>query len=192
VSDKNPQSDSFSSIFKIIKSRRVTRNFSDDPVPVQHICVILEAARWAPSGGKRWLNNYVVIRETDRLRKIRSASPGILGFPQAIILICIDTAKLKTFEINDSNQGSIFVDLGTAAENMLLTAAELGIGACPVMSFHKPAIQILLNLPVDLIPAMMILLGFPASHESDTGLHSKLPKLYEIAHWEHIGGKIPC
>jgi nitroreductase len=189
VAEINPIGDPLSSVRTTIKSRRVTRKFSDKPVPLEYIYDILEAARWAPSGGKRWLNCYIVIRDVSRLRKIRAASPGILSFPQAIIIICIDTSKITSLAFNDSDQGSVFVDVGTAAENMLLTAAELGVGACPVMSFYKPAVQTLLNLPPAYNPAMMILLGFPVPHKYGVRLHSKVPKLDEIVHWEYFGGK---
>jgi nitroreductase len=175
-----------------IKSRRVTRNFSDRPVPLEYIYEILEAARWAPSGGKRWLNYYIVICDKSRLRKIRAASPGILSFPQAIITICIDNSKIVNLEFDDSNQGSAYVDVGTATENMLLTATELDIGACPVMSFYKPAIQTLLNLPPFYNPAMMVLLGFSASGKSSVPSRSKVPKLDEIVHWEYFGGEVIC
>lgn len=174
---------------KTIKSRRVTRNFSNRSLPIEFINEVLEAARWAPSGGKRWLNNYIVIRDENRVRKIRAASPGILSFPQAIITICVDYSKLKEMEFNDCDQGSVYIDVGTAAENMLLVAAELGIGACPVLSFYKPAIQILLNIPPAYNPAMMIILGYPAQHKSKTPSHSTIPKLDNIVHWEYFRGK---
>ncbi len=171
-----------------IKSRRVTRKYGDRPVPIEYVNDILEAARWAPSGGKRWLNCYIVIRDQRRIRKIRAASPGILSFPQAIIVICIDHSKLTKLEFDDRDQGSAYVDVGTAAENMLLTAAELGVGACPVMSFYKPAIQILLNLPPVFDPAMMIMLGFSAPGGSTVQSRAKVPSTAEIVHWEYFRG----
>ena len=176
-------------VFKTIKTRRVTRKFIDEPVSRAHILRILEAARWAPSGGMRRLNNYIVVRKTKNLHKIRAASPGILSYPKAIIVICIDMSKTNTIGFKDHNQGSIYVDLGTATENMLLTAEELKIGACPVMSFHQSAVQLILKLPPTLEPAMMIIFGYPALKESRNQLHLKLPALDEVIHWEHFRGK---
>ena len=187
--DITPGANLLSCVRTTIKSRRVTRNFSDEPIPKEYLTEILEAARWAPNGGMRRLNLYIVIRDTHKLRKIRAASPGILSFPRAVIVICLDTSKITELSFNDSSQGSAYVDVGTAAENMLLAAVELGIGACPVMSFYKPAIQILLNLPLTYDPAMMILLGFPAIYKSSVQIHSRLPKLDEIVHWDYFGGK---
>jgi nitroreductase len=149
-------------VFETIRSRRVTREFSDKPVDREAVFRILEAARWAPSGGSRRLNVYVVVHQPENLRKLRAATPGILGHPQVAIVMCIDHQKERAFAFDDTDHGSIYVDLGTASQNMLLAAEELGLGACPIMSFHKGAIQILLDLPDWLEPAMMVILGYPA------------------------------
>lgn len=177
-------------MLETIRARRVTREFTDESVPDALIRQILEAARLAPSGGLRRLNVYVVVRNHRNLRKVRAAAPGILGYPQVVLVICIDHARLQSFAFDDTGQGSIYVDLGTAAENMLLAAAELGLGACPVMSFHKAAVQTILNLPASLEPAMMIVLGYPAPpREMAQRPPIRLPALDEIVHWEGYKGK---
>jgi nitroreductase len=177
-------------VFEIIKKRRVTREFTTDPVSDVDIRTILEAARWAPSGGGRRLNVYVVVRDPVNLRKLRAVSPGILGYPAAVIVICIDQAKAATFAFDDSDYGSAFVDIGTAAENMLLAAAELELGACPVMSFHKDALRTVLRLPDTLVPNMMIILGYPAPKEEAIGQpRLRLPTVDETTYWEAYDGE---
>lgn len=178
-----------SPVFETIKARRVTREFADKPVSDEAIRALVEAARWAPSGGARRLNVYVVVRAPENLSKLRSVSPGILGHPKAAIVICIDHAKAESFAYDDTEFGSNYVDLGTAAENMLLVAEELGLGACPVMSFHRKALQVLLNLPESLEPAMTIILGYPAPvKEATRPPRLRLPPVEEITHWERFGG----
>jgi nitroreductase len=184
-----PTDSSPAPIFEIIKSRRVTRKFSHESVPLLSIHRLLEAARWAPTAGMRRLNNYIVVSNPKSLHKLRAASPGILSYPQVIIVICIDTSKVKALAFNDSNQRSIYVDLGTATENILLAAEELKLGACPVMAFHKAAVQIILNLPDTFEPAMMIIIGHPVPQKSIKQSHIKLPTLDETVHWENYGGK---
>jgi nitroreductase len=177
-------------VFETIRSRRVTREFSDEPVSQEDIFCILEAARRAPSGGNRRLNVYVVVHQPDNLRKLRAAAPGILGHPQVAIVMCIDHQKERTFAFDDTDHGSIYVDLGTASQNMLLAAEELGLGACPIMSFHKGAIQILLDLPNWLEPAMMVILGYPAPpRETVKRPRLRLQTIEEITHWEHYEEK---
>jgi nitroreductase len=58
-----------------------------------------------------------------------------------------------------------FVDVGTAAMNMLLMVQDLGLGACPVTSFSQRAVSVLLDLPDTLVPELMVLLGTPIPQE---------------------------
>jgi nitroreductase len=177
-------------VLEVIKARRVTREFTTKPVFDDTIRLILEAARWAPSGGGRRLNVYVVVRDEINLRKLRATAPGILGYPTAVIVMCIDHAKAASFAFDDTDHGSAFVDLGTAAENMLLAAEELDLGACPVMSFHRGALSTLLRLPETLEPAMMVILGYPAPKKAAIiRPRLKLATIEEITHWEFYDDK---
>lgn len=150
----------------------------------EHIELILESARWAPSAGNRRLNVYIVLQNLAVIRKVRAISPGMLPVPPAIIVICVDTAKALSLGFRYREQASAYVDLGTALENMLLTAHVLGLGACPMMSFHRPAAQLLLDLPQTLVPEVMMLVGEPAEP------HQARPRpvnIDEFTHWQGYG-----
>lgn len=172
-------------VLEAIRTRRVTRRFKNNPVPRDHLELILESTRWAPSGGNRRLNRYVVLQDPKTIRKLRAVSPGMLPSPPAIILICLDTAKSLALGFHYWEQASAYVDLGTAMENMLLTAHVLGLGACPVMSFHRPAVQLLLDLPESLVPEVMIMIGEP---ERPVGGRPRPVDINEFTHWEGYGG----
>jgi len=174
-----------SGILDVIRSRRVSRRFKQNPVSREHIELILEGARWAPSGGNRRLNVYIVIQDPQTIRKLRAISPGMLPSPPAVILICLDTAKSLALGFQYWEQASAYVDLGTAMENMLLVAHVLGLGACPVMSFHRPAVQLLLDLPETLVPEVMVMLGEP---EQPPRGRSRPVDVNAFTHWERYGG----
>lgn len=176
-------------VLAAIRSRRVTRRFTAQQVDVAQIRTVLEAARWAPSGGNRRLNVFVVVRSPVNLRLLKAVAPGILGNPPLVILIGIDHAKMAALEVDDQHQNSAFVDVGTAMENMLLAAHELGLGACPVMSFHRAAVRVILDLPAAIEPVLMILLGHPdVEAQSLPRPPLRLPTVDELTHWETYGG----
>ena len=80
-----------------------------------------------------------------------------------------------------------YVDIGTALENILLTAHEINLGACPIMSFHKGALKVLLDLPNHVQPVMMIIFGFQVEPNiNKTGKKLQLSKIREITSWEKI------
>ena len=71
-----------------IKTRRVVREMTDERVTREQIETILEAARWAPSGGNLRPNRYIVIENAETRRLIRMASPGMFQKAPVLILIC--------------------------------------------------------------------------------------------------------
>jgi nitroreductase len=173
-------------VLSAIRSRRVTRAFTRRLVDDGLLHLILDAARWAPSGGNRRLNRFVVVRSPLRLRLLRAVSPGLLGEPPVVIVICVDFGQLEAIGTDDSRQNSSYVDVGTAAQSMLLAAHELGLGACPVMSFHRGAVRVLLELPTTLCPVLMLALGYAQPAQQGAGPRSRLrlPTLAELTYWE--------
>jgi nitroreductase len=169
-----------STFLDFVWTRRVIRSFKPTPVPLKHIELILQSARWAPNGGRRHLNEYIVLQDPNTIRKVRAVSPGMRPHPPAIIVICLDTAKSLALGFRYWEQASAYVDLGTAMENMLLTAHVLGLGSCPMMSFHRPAVQLLLDLPEELVPEVMVMFGEPVERRE---IQPRLIDVHEFAHW---------
>jgi nitroreductase len=114
---------------------------------------VLKAARWAPSAGNRRLHRFIAIEDPLTLKLLRMVSPGMFQRPVAIVVICIDRAKAESFGVRPNAKG-LFVDVGTAAQTMLLAAHSLGLGAGVVTS---------LNAPEGLSPEMFICLGHAAA-----------------------------
>lgn len=160
----------------IIKSRRSCRNFLETPIPLEILSSLVEAARWAPSGGNTqpWL--FVVIRKQANIQKVNMFSPGLVGDPTALLVLCSD-ASVAT--------GTYLMDIAMAAQNVMLTAADNGLGSCAVRSFNQKALQALLSLPSDVIPELIISLGYPAK---PARIPSRRP-LDELVHWEEYGGR---
>lgn len=57
-------------VLEAIKTRRCIRRYKPDPVPDEALETVLEAARWAPSGGRRETCRFIVVRNPDTRRKI--------------------------------------------------------------------------------------------------------------------------
>ena len=58
------------SFIELLKSRRSIRAYKPDPIPDEYIQKIIEAARWAPSGGNSQPWEFVVIKRKDLKDKI--------------------------------------------------------------------------------------------------------------------------
>ena len=52
------------------------------------------------------------------------------------------------------------MDTALAAQNIMLTAYEQGLGTCLVASFHPGALQKVVGLPASIVPQLLMSLGY--------------------------------
>src|SRR5436309_897239 len=117
-------------VLDAIRSRRVSRAFTDEPIAETDLRRVLEAARWASSGGNRRLHKLVVVRDPARIRLVKAFAPGILATPPALIVICTDTEKASREQVQVDRHTTTWIDVGTQAMTMMLAAHVLGLGSC--------------------------------------------------------------
>ena len=163
-------------VLEIIRSRRSIRSFLETPIPPDVLSSLLEAARWAPSGGNNQPWAFVAIREPTNIRKVKMFSPGLGGDPTALIVICSDQSVEASTAI---------MDVAMAAQNVMLTATANDLGSCVIRSHNQSALQTLLNLPTHVVPELIVALGYPARAARNPGRRP----IEELVHWEEYGGQ---
>jgi nitroreductase len=150
--------------YDAILTRRVTRAMTAAPVAPEQLELVLRAARHAPSAGNRRLQPVVAVTDPGLLPMLRQVSPGMLPRPQAAVVICIDVDRAVAFGFRPDAPG-LFIDVGTVAATILLAAHAIGLGACPVSSFSRAAVDRLLDLPPGRRSRMIVCLGHPAAEQ---------------------------
>ena len=145
-------------VLRNIKTRRVVREMSDKPVEREQIEAILEAARWAPSGGNLRPNRYVVIEDAETRRLVRLVAPGMFQRAPVLILICTNWQVVEAHGLTARDR-ALLIDVGTAAQTMMLAAHGLGLASGPVTSYSKEALRVILNLPAHYSPEIFICVG---------------------------------
>ena len=107
---------------EVIRTRRSIREYSDEEVSDEDILKILKAGMQAPGsrlGAEPW--EFVVVKDRQTLARLGEIKPRVTSAPVAIVLVAnIERAFYKTVWQQD---------MGAAAENMLLEAVNLGLGA---------------------------------------------------------------
>ncbi|MBW2064349.1 MAG: nitroreductase family protein [Deltaproteobacteria bacterium] len=149
-------------VITAIKGRRSVRSFTDEPVDKETLIKLLEAAVWAPSGGNGQTWRFVVVTEKSMMNKIKMVSPGLLGDPQAVIVIAQDTDLARHKGGKMGVEAIIKMDSAMAAQNIMLAAYEMGLGTCVIASFHPGAVAKLLGMPAHVIPQLLVSIGHPA------------------------------
>jgi nitroreductase len=147
-------------IWEAIKGRRSIRSFEDRPVEKEVLTRLIEAGVWAPSGGNLQTWRFVIITSLEMMKKIKMVSPGLLGNPPAVIVICQDVEEARRRNKKLAEE-LILYDTAMCAQNILLAAYELNLGSCPILSFHKKAVQQLLHLPEGVMPQLLVSIGYP-------------------------------
>lgn len=142
-----------------LSADRATRDFADRPVPVETVESLVDNARRAGSGHNRQPWTFVALREhkrIDTLATFGEYTTPLRRAPLGIVLIV---------DRNDSRHRSehnVF-DCGRAAQNLLLTAAELGLGIVPQGLRDREGAGAFLDLP----PEKRVLIGFAVGYPAD-------------------------
>jgi nitroreductase len=147
-------------VLAAIRSRRVVRALTEEPVARATLESILDAGRWAPTAGNRHLQRFVATDDPRTLRVLRMVSPGMIQRPMAAVVICTDRLAAADYGFPPDASGP-FVDVGTAAATMMLAAHALGLGSGPVTSFSQAAVGVVLRLPQGWVPELVVCLGHP-------------------------------
>ena len=148
-------------VLETIRSRRVTRLFDDHPVADESLLQVLEAGRWATSGGNRRIHPFLVVRDPRTLARLRAVTPGMFSTPPVVIVICTDATRAAEELVQLEHDTTTWIDVGTAAMNMMVAAHALELGSCPVTSFSHGAVSVVLGLPPTVEPELFLLLGHP-------------------------------
>lgn len=146
---------------KAIFTRRSIRKFSAEPVAEDKIEKIMKAASVAPSAADQRPWHFVVVRDTALLRKLSAAMPkcDMLDTAALGVLICGDETleKIPGFWVQDCS---------ACAENILLAAHALGLGAVWIavhgVADRVKACRELLGVPEKILPFALIAAGHPA------------------------------
>ncbi|GAB4118186.1 MAG: nitroreductase family protein [Candidatus Caldatribacteriota bacterium] len=149
-------------ILEIIQGRRSIRAFKQDLLDEDTLRnLIIKAGIWAPSAGNNQILRYIVVTDKKILHKIELASPGLLGNPPALIIVCQDLNEAKIKNGLESSNFLAIADAAMAIQNIMLYAYSLGLGTCIIASFHSKAVQKIVDLPPSIIPIFLVSIGYP-------------------------------
>jgi nitroreductase len=179
-------------VLNVIRTRRVVRRFTAEPVDDAAIRKVVEAGRWATAGGNRRIHRFLVVRDPAMIRLVKAISPGMLGAPPALIVICLDIEAAAQQQVPIERHGSTAIDVGTAAMNMMVAAHALGLGSWPGTTSSPPGMSVLLELSGRAVPQLLLLLGHPAPHKRVLRPGAKTRVTVEdLTYWERYGRATP-
>ena len=149
-----------------IFQRRSIRKYTSQQVAEERIEQLLRAGMAAPSAGNEQPWEFVVIRDRAVLNEIPKFHAFSKMLPEAgcAIVVCGDLNR-------DQFNGFWVQDCSAAAQNILLMAQELGLGAVwlgvyPDQSRVQPLAK-LPCLPQNIVPLCILSVGYPAENRGE-------------------------
>jgi nitroreductase len=134
--------------FLAIASRRETRDYADTPIPEHVVRRILDAGRLSGSSRNTQKWEFVVVGDHEAMAQCVYAPGNVLG---AALVVAIAGAA-----------GGI--DVGRAAQNMLLAAWNDGVGSCPNGISDADGAERIAGAPVSIV----LTFGYPAKPRNPT------------------------
>ena len=165
---------------KLSAERYSLRKFSDRPVEREKLDQILEAGRNAPTAHNLQPQRIFVLQSTEALEKVDGCT-GAHFHPPVMLLVAYDAAEAWKREDDGKNHGEI--DAAIASTQMMLQAADLGLGTTYVGMFDQEKLRAAFPELAGLTPIALLPLGYPAEGAHPSRLHTPLPlRLHPLRH----------
>lgn len=165
-----------------IETRRSVRTYTDAPIEAAHIEAVLRAAMQAPSAKNQQPWEFIVVQNKETLEKLAQLGPfaAMLNSAAAAIVVMGNTQDLPRLE-------RWHQDASAATQNLLLRAAELGLGAVwiGVAPKEEPMafIKEVFDLPDHLSPFSLVAMGHPKAENANHFVDRFRP---ERVHYESL------
>lgn len=161
---------SASTVLAAVEGLRAIRSYTDMPVIEHDLTTILRAAR--STGTERNRQAWAIIVITDRFQRRRLAACG--DFTDAVLAAPVVLALVQ-------EPGGHELDTGRLAQNVMLTAAALGLGSCPVTLHRDEDARAVLGLSGVQRCRYVVAIGHPHRDAKPAALGGRRP-IDELIH----------
>jgi nitroreductase len=163
------------SALDVIFSRKSVRAYTDQPVSDEQVETMLRAAMAAPTGMNVQPWRFVVVRDQAVKDVLAGPRGGMIAQAPVVFVVCGETTMMRKpwgqpdAEPEEVANGNWTQDCSAAAENLLLAAEALGLGAVWTAGYpyedRVAPIREALGLPANVTPLCVIPCGYPAGDD---------------------------
>lgn len=148
-------------VIEAILNRRSCRDFTGDPIPEEHVELLKEALRWAPSAGNRQPWRFIFVWDRGARIRLGEAAYGqmfITEAPLIVVVIALPEASAKRY--GDRGRGLYCLqETAAAVQNLLLAAHSLGYHTCWIGAFDEGGVRKVMDLGPDERPVALVPVG---------------------------------
>ena len=145
--------------FEAIDRRRSIRVYKDQPVEIDKLNKLIEAARLAPTAANKQKFRLIIVKYEEKdLKKRLAIACNAQQF--------VGTASNIIVGVSEPDYKWHQVDTAIVLEHIALEAVELGLGTCWIGAFKEDAIKTILKIPEDKKVIALLIIGYPAENPS--------------------------
>lgn len=166
---------------ELITGRYSVRSFKPEHLPQEVIDRILAAGQVAPTGCNYQPQRILVLNNDNAMEKLSKCTKCSFNAPTAM-LVCYN--RDESWQRPYDGALSAPVDAAIVTTHLMLAAHDVGVGSCWVMHFKPSAMTEEFNLPENVIPHALLVMGYPSEDSKPLELHSKFRPLDETVFYD--------
>ena len=166
---------------KLITERYSVRKFRQEHLPQEVIDKILLAGHKAPTGCNYQPQRILVLNSDESTEKLRECTKCHFNAPTAM-LVCHN--KDESWKRPYDGALSSSVDAVIVATHMMLACQQEGVGCCWVMHFNPSAMRETFNIPENIEPAALLVMGYASPDAEPFELHFKSRPVQEVVFYD--------
>lgn len=149
-------------VHEAVLKRRSVRNFQDRDIPAEVVEKLKDALIWAPSAGNLQSRKFYFVTSGEvKLRLVEAAlGQGFIARAPLVVVCCTDGRITSKYGERGLHLYCI-QDVAASIMNMMLVAAEEGLGTVWVGAFEEKRVFEVLKMPGHLRPVAIVPVGYP-------------------------------
>ncbi len=168
---------------KLAAERYSVRNFENKHLEQEVIDKILKAGHLAPTGCNYQPQRILVLNTDQAIQKLKECTKCHFGAPTAM-LVCYN--KDETWKRPYDGALSAPVDAAIVTTHMMLEAHSIGVGTCWVMHFDPFKMKEEFNIPQNIEPLALLVMGYPDKDAKPLNLHSQFRPIDEVVFYDNF------
>ncbi len=171
-------------LFEVLRQRHSCRAYQNRPISDADLTRVLEAANAAPSAGNLQAYEIVLVRDTERKRKLARAALDqsfIAEAPVALVFLTNPDRNRVRYGKRGSDLYAL-QDATLACAYAQLAATALGLATCWVGAFDEKEVGRIVGAPPDARPVAILPVGYAGESAEP---RTRRP-LSELTHSEHL------
>ena len=166
---------------KLIAERYSVRKFRDEKLSKEDVEKILNAGHLAPTGCNYQPQRVLVLNTDESMEKLRSCTKCHFGAPSAM-LVCYN--EDESWKRPYDGALSAEADASIVATHIMLAAHDIGVGCCWVMHFDPFKIKEAFNIPQNVKPISLLVMGYPAPEAKPLDMHYKFRPMEDVVFYD--------